>query len=83
MLASVILVSSSLVAIQIKLDSKSNYHANLLPFIPVAWLLLYVIEFIELVALTMSLQKLYNRESVKWQKWNRVGLQQQTAEQTS
>ncbi|ACV28050.1 glycosyl transferase family 2 [Kangiella koreensis DSM 16069] len=83
LLASVILVSSSLVALQIKLDSKSSYHKNLLPFIPVAWLLLYVIEFIELVALTMSLQKLYNRESVKWQKWNRIGLQQQTAEQTS
>lgn len=83
LLASVILVSSSLVTLQIKLDSKASYHKNLLPFIPVAWLLLYVIEFIELVALTMSLQKLYNRESVKWQKWNRIGLQQQTVEQSS
>lgn len=83
MLASVILVSSCLVTLQIKLDSKSRYHSNLLPFVPVAWLLLYVIEFIELVALTMSLQKLYNRESVKWQKWNRIGLQQQAAEQIS
>ncbi|WP_417445574.1 glycosyltransferase [Kangiella sp.] len=83
LLASVILVSSCLVGLQIKLDSKPSYHKNLIPFIPVAWLLLYVIEFIELVALTLSLQKLYNRESVKWQKWNRIGLQQQTAEQTS
>ncbi|MBD3667005.1 MAG: glycosyltransferase family 2 protein [Kangiella sp.] len=83
LLASVILVSSILVTMQIKLDSKFSYHKNLIPFIPVAWLLLYVIEFIELVALTMSLQKLYNREAVKWQKWNRIGLQQQAAEQTS
>ncbi|MHC9511913.1 glycosyltransferase family 2 protein [Kangiella sp. M94] len=83
LLASVILVSSSLVTLQIKLDSKSSYHKNLLPFIPVAWILLYVIEFIELVALTLSLQKLYNRDSVKWQKWERIGLQQQAAEQAS
>lgn len=83
LLASVILVSSSLVTLQIKLDSKSSYHNNLLPFIPVAWILLYVIEFIELVALTLSLQKLYNRDSVKWQKWERIGLQQQAAEQAS
>lgn len=83
LLASVILVSSSLVTLQIKLDSQSSYHKNLLPFIPVAWLLLYVIEFIELVALTLSLQKLYNRDSVKWQKWNRIGLQKQAAEQAT
>ncbi|NVK23117.1 MAG: glycosyltransferase family 2 protein [Kangiellaceae bacterium] len=80
-LASMIIISTSLVSMQILMDSKSQHHKSLLFVAPIAWLLLYFIDFVEFKALVQSLKKLMKQESLQWQKWNRVGIGQQNNEQ--
>jgi cellulose synthase/poly-beta-1,6-N-acetylglucosamine synthase-like glycosyltransferase len=72
--AMVILFSSSLILCQMLLDSKTRFHSNLLPFVPIAWLIFYVVEVVELQALFRSLKKLLKKQSIKWQNWQRRGL---------
>lgn len=73
-LAFVILFTSSLILMQILFDSKSRFHLNLLPFLPIAWLIFYIIDVVEFQALYRSLIKLYNKQKPQWQKWQRKGL---------
>ncbi|NVJ66233.1 MAG: glycosyltransferase family 2 protein [Gammaproteobacteria bacterium] len=75
-------ISTSMVTLQIRLDSKKEFHNNLLPLIPIAWLLLYAIDFVELQALTRSIKRIVKRQTLEWQKWSRVGLNQESAEQS-
>ncbi|MCW9000734.1 MAG: glycosyltransferase family 2 protein [Kangiellaceae bacterium] len=65
---------SCLIWSQILLDSKYKSHSNLILFAPVAWLLFYIVDAIECLALARSLKRLYKRENLEWQKWVRVGL---------
>ncbi|WP_251357917.1 glycosyltransferase family 2 protein [Kangiella sp. TOML190] len=81
-LAIMILFSTVMVTGQILTDSKKDFHSNLLGLAPIAWLLLYAIDFVEFQALVRSLKRLFKRESLKWQKWSRIGIGQQTAKQT-
>ncbi len=72
--AMVILFSSCLILCQMLLDSKTRFHSNLLPFVPIAWLIFYIIEVVEFQALYRSLKRLIKKQSLKWQSWQRRGL---------
>ncbi|MFT4732309.1 MAG: biofilm PGA synthesis N-glycosyltransferase PgaC [Gammaproteobacteria bacterium] len=65
---------SIVIIIQIIVDSKTRFHANLLILAPVAWIIFYIIDAVEFQALVRSLIRLKNKENVQWQKWVRVGL---------
>jgi hypothetical protein len=65
---------SIVIVIQIIVDSKTRFHANLLILAPVAWIIFYIIDAVEFQALVRSLIRLKNKENVQWQKWVRVGL---------
>ncbi|MFT5712325.1 MAG: biofilm PGA synthesis N-glycosyltransferase PgaC [Kangiellaceae bacterium] len=65
---------STVIIIQIVVDSKTRFHSNLLILAPVAWIIFYIIDAVEFQALVRSLIRLKNKENVQWQKWVRVGL---------
>lgn len=73
-LAGIITFVTFMVLYQIKTDSKANFHKNIICLAPVAWVLFYVIDLIELQALVRSIKRLIKRQELKWQSWNRVGL---------
>ncbi|MSR10918.1 MAG: glycosyltransferase [Gammaproteobacteria bacterium] len=73
-LASVIAILATVGLVQILVDSKRRFHVNLILLAPVAWLVFYIMDMIELQALFRSLKRLILRRELKWQKWVRVGL---------
>jgi poly-beta-1,6-N-acetyl-D-glucosamine synthase len=73
-LACVIVFVSSLVCLQIACDSKARFHRNIICLAPIAWVLFYVIDAVEVQALFRSLKRLIKRQSIEWQSWSRVGL---------
>lgn len=73
-LATVIAILATVCIVQIMLDSKQRFHRNLILLAPVAWLVFYVMDMIELQALYRSLKRFILRRELKWQKWVRVGL---------
>lgn len=73
-LVAVILLLSSVVAIQIVSDPKVRFHRNLVVFAPVAWLVFYVMDMVEFQALVRSLRRLIGRRELHWQKWARIGV---------
>jgi poly-beta-1,6-N-acetyl-D-glucosamine synthase len=72
----VILISftSFMVISQIIFDVKSKFHLNLVLFAPVAWVMFYFVDLVELQALIRSIKRIIRRESLEWQKWVRVGM---------
>jgi cellulose synthase/poly-beta-1,6-N-acetylglucosamine synthase-like glycosyltransferase len=66
---------SSVIGIQILLDSRRRFHSNLFLLAPVAWLVFYAMDMVELQALVRSLKRLILRRELKWQKWVRVGVE--------
>ncbi len=74
-LACVIAFMSTLIALQIHFDARARFHRNILGLAPVAWLLFYVIDAVELQALVRSINRLVRRQQPEWQKWVRKGLQ--------
>lgn len=70
----VILFLTSLVSLQIALDSKARFHLNLLTLTPIAWVLFYAVDIVELQALVRSLKRMITKQSLAWQKWNRAGI---------
>ncbi len=73
-LACVIAFTSILICAQILFDSKARFHRNILCLAPVAWIVFYVIDAVELQALYRSLKRLIKRQELEWQSWSRVGL---------
>ncbi len=73
-LACVIVFVSTMICLQIACDSKARFHRNILCLAPVAWVLFYVIDAVEVQALYRSLKRLIKRQSIEWQSWSRVGL---------
>lgn len=73
-LACVIIFMCTLVCLQITFDSKASFHRNILCLAPVAWIVFYVIDIVELQALLRSLKRLLKRQSLEWQSWTRVGV---------
>jgi biofilm PGA synthesis N-glycosyltransferase PgaC len=73
-LACVIVFITTLVCFQITFDSKARFHRNILFLAPIAWIVFYLIDVVELQALYRSLKKLAKRQKLEWQSWTRVGL---------
>lgn len=65
---------TAVVATQIALDPLRRFHRNLYWLAPVAWLVFYAIDLIELQALVRSIRRLVLRRELQWQKWIRVGV---------
>ncbi len=70
----VILFINTIITIQVIFDARSQFHSNLILIAPVAWLLFYVIDVVEFQALYRSIKRLWNKQDLQWQKWQRVGL---------
>lgn len=77
-----IVFMATMVCLQILFDSKSHFHLNLLLLAPIAWLVFYIVDFVELQALFRSLKRLAKQEDLAWQKWARVGLADDEQEST-
>lgn len=73
-LAMMIAFMAILISLQVTVDSKKKFHANLLLLAPVAWLLFYIVDVVEFQALYRSLKRLFKRQGLQWQKWVRVGI---------
>ncbi|HSG62585.1 MAG TPA: glycosyltransferase [Pseudomonadales bacterium] len=65
---------SALVLLQISIDAKSHFHRNIVILAPIAWIMMYAIDWVEFKALCRSLKKLVRRQTLEWQVWQRVGL---------
>jgi len=70
----VVLFLTSLVTIQVMLDSKAKFHLNLLALAPVSWLMFYLVDVVEFQALCRSIKRLVTRQELRWQKWQRAGI---------
>lgn len=73
-LAIMISFMATFISIQVLVDSKRKFHANLLLLAPVAWFLFYIVDAVEFQALYRSLKRLVKRQGLQWQKWVRVGI---------
>jgi cellulose synthase/poly-beta-1,6-N-acetylglucosamine synthase-like glycosyltransferase len=73
-----ILLISSLVSIQTSYDSQPRFHQRILYYAPIAWLIWYIVDAIELQALIRSLRRMKRKERLQWQSWNRKGLMNAT-----
>jgi len=73
-LFSIIVLMTSVVSIQVLVDTNYRFHLNLLLIAPVAWLILYIVDVVEFHALCRTLKRLYKQEELVWQTWSRVGL---------
>ncbi|NVK87432.1 MAG: glycosyltransferase [Gammaproteobacteria bacterium] len=69
-----VLFLTSIITIQVMLDSKARFHLNLLTMAPISWLLFYVVDVVEFQALLRSLKRLATRQELQWQKWQRAGI---------
>jgi hypothetical protein len=62
------------VCFQLLADKQRRYHANLLPLVPVGWIVCYIIDAVELQAILRSVKRFIRNEDLQWQKWIRAGL---------
>lgn len=73
-LVCIILFMTAIISLQILIDSKARFHRNILCLAPIAWVVFYLIDVVELQALYRSLKRLAKRQNLEWQKWARKGL---------
>ncbi|MEK7664960.1 MAG: glycosyltransferase [Patescibacteria group bacterium] len=62
------------IVFQISSDSSKKYHKNLLPLAPIAWLLFYVMDFVEFQAIVKSIYYITTKKRMGWQRWIRKGV---------
>jgi biofilm PGA synthesis N-glycosyltransferase PgaC len=65
---------SCLISVQMFSDYQRNYHKQLIWLAPIAWLIWYIVDAVELSALIRSLKRFHHKKNVQWQKWNRTGI---------
>jgi poly-beta-1,6-N-acetyl-D-glucosamine synthase len=65
---------TGVVCLQIISDPNRRYHWNLLLMAPVAWVVFYIMDFVEIQALIRSIRRLVTRKELSWQRWARVGV---------
>jgi cellulose synthase/poly-beta-1,6-N-acetylglucosamine synthase-like glycosyltransferase len=70
----VVVLLSAVIGVQVLVDPRRRFHRNLVFLMPVAWLVFYAMDMIELQALIRSIRRLVMRRELKWQKWVRVGV---------
>lgn len=69
-----ILFFTTIISLQVLTDKQLRFHANLLPLMPVAWIICYLIDAVEFQAITRSISRFSKGEGLKWQKWIRSGV---------
>jgi cellulose synthase/poly-beta-1,6-N-acetylglucosamine synthase-like glycosyltransferase len=74
-LAFVVAMLATVFSLQVLADSKHRFHSKLILLAPVVWLVFYAVDMIEVQALFRSLKRLATRKELKWQRWVRVGIQ--------
>lgn len=69
-----ILVVSSMFMVQMLFDDKDIKHFSFYTLAPIAWLLFYLMSFVETSALVRSIWGFLTNTEVTWQRWQRKGL---------
>ncbi|MBI2646903.1 glycosyltransferase [Candidatus Woesearchaeota archaeon] len=75
----VILLLTGVIGFQIISDSNTRYHRNLLLIAPCAWILFYIIDFVEYCSLIKSIGYVAKKQNPVWQSWSRVGVFENTS----
>ena len=70
----VIFLLTGVIYLQILSDPKTRYHRNLLLLAPGAWILFYVMDFVEYQALVRSIWRMITKQNLIWQSWVRSGV---------
>uniref|UniRef100_A0A7S3P751 Glycosyltransferase 2-like domain-containing protein n=1 Tax=Amphora coffeiformis TaxID=265554 RepID=A0A7S3P751_9STRA len=70
----IVMMLAGLSLLQILVDCKRKFHANLLLLAPMTWFAALSIELVEFQALIRSLRRILGGQGLKWQKWRRVGI---------
>lgn len=63
-----------IIMMQIVTEYTRKENRSILKFAPVAWIIFYFVDFVEYVALIKSLNKIFRKKKVEWQKWERKGV---------
>lgn len=69
-----IIVVSSMFFVQMLFDEKKTRTFSFLFLAPIAWLLFYVMTYVETRALVQSVWGFLRKKEVVWQRWQRVGV---------
>lgn len=69
-----ILVVSSMFIVQMLFDEKKTRTLSFLFLAPIAWLLFYIMTYVETSALLQSVWGFFRKKEVVWQRWQRVGI---------
>lgn len=67
-------LTASVIWMQIICDSKFKFHSNLILLAPVAWIMFYLVDLVEFLALCGSLKRFAKNQKLEWQTWARVGI---------
>lgn len=70
-------IASLVILWQIVADPKRRDNLNLLILAPVAWLVFYIADAVEIQALVRSLWRIARKRDVTWQRWSRTGVFEQ------
>lgn len=70
-----IVVVGSMFLVQILFDDKRSHKGNLYLLAPIGWLLFYISTVVEFNALIKSIWGFYRKKEIKWQKWQRTGVE--------
>ena len=79
----VILILIAIICLQILLDPKARYHTNLLLLAPGAWILFYIMDFVEYQALIRSIWHIMTKQTPVWQNLVRVGIFENPPKETA
>jgi len=69
-----IVVVSSMFVVQMVFDEKKTRTLSFLFLAPIAWLLFYVMTYVETRALVQSVWGFIRKQEVVWQRWQRAGI---------
>lgn len=72
-------IAAVVITWQVLTDPKRRDNLNLLVLAPVAWLVFYLADAVEIQALVRSLWCIARKRDVTWQKWARTGVLEQAS----
>lgn len=79
-LAFVLLLLAGVICLQILSDPNTRYHKNLFWLAPGAWIIFYIMDFVEYQALMASLWRIIRKHRLSWQSWTRLGVFENSTE---
>ncbi len=68
------IAAESSIMISIMVIERKHVRPTLLGLIPITWILLYTTSYVEYRAVMKTIWKKITKEEVKWQKWERTGV---------